>query len=953
MIHCRNLFSVLCASLTWPAVSWGQQFSMRTLNVVSDVGPVTTSESVQSEDGFIWMATSAGLCRYDGSHAHWVSLPIDTGISKLSLFADTLYIGFEDGHCCTYACGSGKAGAPIKTGSNSITAFVRRGRQLAIGMYGGGIGLWDGKTVKTIDTASGLPDNFIYDIAGVENILIAASDAGVTLLDLSGAIVRHLSNREGLSDNLASCLLKLDERNVLVGYDNGKADVLDLASFQVRPIGAAGPVLSGRITAACLLDRQVWLAASGAGLAILTQPSLERMDTYEPVSQVPGSAISSLMADQEGHILLHNGSHDLVCLDSRLLTVSLHEGIDFSGASAITIDRNGAVWFATDRGIFCHNETFAASERIRTFPKTAALPSQCVSLCEDADGNIWIGTFGHGVARLSPDDGSLRWFTERDGLINDNVLGITLVGRALWFSTLGGVSLLEDCAGNSFQRYGRDEGLGSSYIYCAIPAGSDSLLFGTDGAGIIVYAGGRFSRLNEKIAGVPRSVVSMATDHQGRTWMLNSSGALSVLSEGKVQAKRLTHDGQELEVFAMSACAQGSIGLLTPLGIGTLSSPASSLLLADGGRPVHTDFLNVLQADAQCNYWAATAEGMIRYSAGQSGFRKTPKSYIAEVQLFLEAIDTVLRRSFSHRENHIAFLVGSIWLSAPGEVTYTYILDGFHTEWMTTRDVRIAFPQLKPGSYTFRVRAQSGSLMGDIRQFSFTIRAAYWTQWWFLLAAASSLGLLAAYAVRMRIRALRKRDRAARERLQSQLDTLRNQVNPHFLFNSFNTLTAVIEKDPDQAVDYVAKLSDFFRTILQQQGKEVISVADELALLDTYFYLQRQRFGDNLRIGVDVPATYHSAAIPPLTLQMLAENAVKHNVISRDRPLTIAVTGKDGHLVFCNNLQERSVREKSTGIGLQNIINRYRILFGKEVTVEKSTTHFTVTLPLLPINGAA
>ncbi len=531
-------------------------------------------------------------------------------------------------------------------------------------------------------------------------------------------------------------------------------------------------------------------------------------------------------------------------------------------------------------------------------------------------------------------------------------MGSTAVGRALWFSTRGGVSLLEDCAGNSFERFGRDEGLGSSYIYCAVPVGNDSLLFGTDGAGIIVYEGGRFSHLKEQIAGIPRSIVSMATDHHGRTWMLDSSGALSILSGGKVQAKRLTHDGQELEVFALSPCAHGSIALLTPQGIGTLSSPTASLLLADGGRPVHTDFLNVLQADQRGNLWAATAEGMIKFSAGESGFRQAPKSYIAEVQLLLEAIDTVARRSFSHSENHITFLVGSIWLSAPGEVTYTYKLDGYHTGWMTTRDARIAFPQLKPGSYTFRVRAQSGSLMGDIRQFSFTIRAAYWTRWWFLLAAASSLGLLAAYAVRMRIRALRKRDRAARERLQSQLDTLRNQVNPHFLFNSFNTLTAVIEKDPGQAVDYVARLSDFFRTILQQQGKEVISVAEELALLETYFYLQRQRFGENLRIAVDVPEVLQHAAIPPLTMQMLAENAVKHNVISRDRPLTIEVSGRPGQLIFRNNLQERSVQEKSTGIGLQNIINRYRILFGQEVTVAKSETHFTVTLPLLPINGA-
>ncbi|MBL7943174.1 MAG: histidine kinase, partial [Flavobacteriales bacterium] len=310
-------------------------------------------------------------------------------------------------------------------------------------------------------------------------------------------------------------------------------------------------------------------------------------------------------------------------------------------------------------------------------------------------------------------------------------------------------------------------------------------------------------------------------------------------------------------------------------------------------------------------------------------------------------VDTLGQHTFRPAENHISFSFGSIWLTAPGDVSYEYMLEGYNSEWTATRDQFVAFPQLGPGDYRFRVRSIVGNRTGSESTYSFTIAAPYWTKGWFIALVIIGITGLGTYLIRLRISALRKRDAIAKERLQSQFDTLRNQVNPHFLFNSFNTLTAVIEKDQALAVDYVGKLSDFFRTILQQQNKEVITLSEELELLNTYFYLQRQRFGDNLQMQIDIPEAWMNAAIPPLTLQLLAENAIKHNVIARHKPLIIKLYGENETLVFRNNLQEKTVREKSTGIGLQNILNRYKILFKAEVVVEKSEAFFTVRLPLL------
>ena len=175
---------------------------------------------------------------------------------------------------------------------------------------------------------------------------------------------------------------------------------------------------------------------------------------------------------------------------------------------------------------------------------------------------------------------------------------------------------------------------------------------------------------------------------------------------------------------------------------------------------------------------------------------------------------------------------------------------------------------------------------------------------------------------------------------------LRNQVNPHFLFNSFNTLITTIEEDPARAVEYTEQLSDFFRNIVTYRDKDVISLAEELNLLETYLYLQKKRYGDNLRLIMPevVPGNF---LVPPLTLQLLMENAIKHNAVSRDTPLQVELTIKEQYLEVKNNKNARMSKEKGAGMGLQNIVSRYGMLSNKPVIIEDGLESFSVSLPRL------
>lgn len=190
-------------------------------------------------------------------------------------------------------------------------------------------------------------------------------------------------------------------------------------------------------------------------------------------------------------------------------------------------------------------------------------------------------------------------------------------------------------------------------------------------------------------------------------------------------------------------------------------------------------------------------------------------------------------------------------------------------------------------------------------------------------------------------------EKLKRESVKAQFESLRNQVNPHFLFNSLNALTNLVHQDPDQAVKFIKQLSEVYRYVLDTREKELVPLAEEMKFLDSYFFLQKIRFGDKLKLQNSVQDIAGNVA--PLALQMLVENAIKHNVISEEKPLTIKIHAHNGSVVVENNLQRKSViQEPSSGVGLENIKKRYQFLSDKPVMIKDDSLSFAVALPLIP-----
>jgi two-component system, LytTR family, sensor kinase len=186
-----------------------------------------------------------------------------------------------------------------------------------------------------------------------------------------------------------------------------------------------------------------------------------------------------------------------------------------------------------------------------------------------------------------------------------------------------------------------------------------------------------------------------------------------------------------------------------------------------------------------------------------------------------------------------------------------------------------------------------------------------------------------------------------RESLKAELNALKTQVNPHFLFNNLNTLISVIPEDPKLAVDFVKQLSKLYRHILEVKDEQSILLKEELDVLRAYAFLLQTRFGNNLDVIINVPDEKLDRKIVPLSLQILMENAIKHNIVSSDKPLTIEVFAVNGNLVVSNNLQKKNQINESTGIGLDNIRNRYKLIGDGKVEVTENGSNFTVSIPLI------
>ncbi|MEP2026025.1 histidine kinase, partial [Reichenbachiella sp.] len=192
-----------------------------------------------------------------------------------------------------------------------------------------------------------------------------------------------------------------------------------------------------------------------------------------------------------------------------------------------------------------------------------------------------------------------------------------------------------------------------------------------------------------------------------------------------------------------------------------------------------------------------------------------------------------------------------------------------------------------------------------------------------------------------------RNEQLEKENLAARYETLKNQINPHFLFNSLNTVSALIHEDPNKAEDFIDEFSKMYRFLLEHQDKNLHLLRDELTFVKSYMDLQQIRFGRSLITSIAIDDKKLDYLIPTLSLQLLVENAIKHNKVTVEKPLSISIKEENGMIVVKNTLQLRAESLKSTGIGLNNLNARYEMLASLKPVFLKSDKEYIAKLPLI------
>ncbi len=362
-----------------------------------------------------------------------------------------------------------------------------------------------------------------------------------------------------------------------------------------------------------------------------------------------------------------------------------------------------------------------------------------------------------------------------------------------------------------------------------------------------------------------------------------------------------------------------------------------------------SDVLNCTARDTEGNIYLPYEGGILVVKNQAGDFNIQPAVSIQKVTSNSKEIAPG-QEHFKPDENFISFYFDGISYTNPEKLTYRYRLEGYSNNWIYTNEPVASFPKLPSGKFSFRVQV---SLNGNFEKakeavYNFGIEVPLWRRWWFIVLLALAVLATVLVLVRQREKRMKRMASLQQDRIRMEYEQLKSQVNPHFLFNSLNTLTNLIEEDAGSAVAYTERLSDLYRNMLAYHDRSLIMLSEELDILSGYLYIQQSRFGKALQVETRLPADLaRRKKIAPMALQLLVENAIKHNVVSISSPLVIFITANEEEVVVRNRITPKVNTDRKSGIGLANIRNRYALLTSRPVFFTAIGAEWVVRLPLL------
>lgn len=914
--------------------------------VVEDVRQINIV--FQTEDQLIWLGTDKGVFWYDGRRYRHSPRP-DQRLEKVTCIAQSkkgqVWAGYEDGYIQTMtAHGYGKSiDADSLQGSLISNLLFNDADQLFIATYGKG--LW----TETNDTLQRLRFQELDQIDDIYDALFdrkgrlwLATDNGIWIYKpQTPESLTHIGQDHGLPDEIVTHLEMSGNGDIWIGlYDHG------LAYFAMDR-DTIVPLMSLQAT----FGNVIGLSKGRAGESwIATEKSLARYNLSEgsTVVKLPSELkdrVGSILYDISGNLWVTSGNKIFVA-NSRFEFIE--PGI--SGIQAIAVSKE-KIWLGSESGLYGMDRQH---KELRRYLKNEKM--NILSMYTDDAGMLWIGTFGQGLYCFDPRTEKHFHLTEKNGLSNNSILNIDGRGETIWLATLGGISEVS-WNGNPFNnqvnisRFNEKFSFPEVYVYDIYAGPDGKIWFGTDGEGLYVYENGKFNFFETKEDTIvltedyPKTIYSIAAGQNNTIWVSGTKGQVLQLSEsGEIVGH---YQGSQGLIKSLILSGAEEMLMFREAGIQVMNRYGHLNLYSESsGLSPFTPTINAAVKDKDGSVWIADIDRILHYIPFIEDTNQ-------RVRLHLRSISptTLLNKPFAFLtadSNFIDVLYTGLWYQDPASVRYRYRLIGHDQNWIYTQDIRAVYSNLSPGHYTFIVEGSHNDNFSGAQSLTreFVVRPPFYLRWWFIAGTCLLITWMAYSYITARIKRINKMHELEKEKTMLRLHAIQAQVNPHFLFNSFNTLAGIIEENQEAAVDYVDQLSGFFRGVLTHRNAELIRLEEELEMVRNYIYILQKRYGTNLRIHEEIA---HAAGwIAPLSIQLLVENAIKHNIVSSEKPLSISIVVDQECVSVSNPVQPKiNASTESTGFGLSSLVARYAYLTQKKIEIRKEQNTFAVKIPII------
>ncbi|MDO8896861.1 MAG: two-component regulator propeller domain-containing protein [Bacteroidales bacterium] len=942
--------------LLLPAMLWSQEIFVRNFTPGYNIEQRKITAASENNDGFLLIGTKGALFVFDGLNYHQLAFPdslSEIEVKTIGHKGATVFAGLSDGTLLSYRqLHLGLQPEKILSCEASITAIeIDDKGQMWVSTYGDGIYLLrNEQETLHINTENGLPDGYVYDLQkDFSGNMWAGTDAGLVKIRLedNGINIQVFAQKEGLPDLIVTALGIDIENNLWLGMHNGGFCFFDIDNEKIAMPKFSEEWKNGVVQSILMMDGYVWIASQDKGLYAWCTRTKQLFsfhnDVPQRIIQLGKSLLRGFWVVNAEQILWTAGRQiENVPMIGTQSTVDLF---------ALLVDKRGFLWFSNENGLF-RTKAINPGEDFQEIKISSKSHSTIVSsIYEDDDGWIWLGTFDEGLKVLNPENLSFKSYNETDGLANNSILSIDGNGNEIWFATLGGASKATKKTDGTiqFQSFSQNEGLGTNYIYHVKTDSQQRIWFATDGRGISYFENGSFHQPKHEIL-KEKVFYAVAEDAQNAIWLASSDDGLYRIKGDSLKRFGIEEGLSSLTITSLASNLSPHLIVAGNNGIDLINIYSGEVIQAGRhyGLNLKQTALNSIAADSDVAFFISTNKGILRLENIPNLANRMPLIKMKKLLVNLKPFDFERKIKLKHNQSQVSIAFSGIWYPNPEEVRFLVKQNGSESNQFETRDQVLNYGSLSPGKYRFHI-AEAGHKKSDFDALTLEIeiKKPIWFEWWFLAGSLVVFSVLLLWWLRDRENKIKMQQHIRQDKLEFEYRNLRNQVNPHFLFNSFSTLIAMIENDGKNAVDYVEKLSDYFRQILQYRDSELIPLKEEMQLLETYIYLQQKRYGSGLMLKTEIPSKFLFAKIPPMTLQMLAENALKHNMASKSKPLYFEIIVNNEFILVQNNLQPKQSKEISMGLGLKNISERFRLFAGKEIKIEKTQEMFLVKLPLI------